>query len=74
MGLFRPKSNDARAIDIGTQGERVATEVIQKRYKELGPISWHESVVGFMFVTVVLLWFFRSPGFMKGWPSYITNL
>lgn len=74
MGLFRPKSKDARAIDIGTQGERVATEVIQKRYKELGPISWHESVVGIMFVTVVLLWFFRSPGFMKGWPSYITNL
>ncbi|XP_043668708.1 uncharacterized protein LOC122629390 [Vespula pensylvanica] len=74
MGLFRPKSKDARAIDIGSQGERVATEVIQKRYKELGPISWHESVVGIMFVIVVLLWFFRSPGFMQGWPSYITNL
>ncbi|KAI4477438.1 hypothetical protein M0802_014734 [Mischocyttarus mexicanus] len=74
MGLFRPKSKDARAIDIGSQGERVATAVIEKKYKELGPISWHESVVGIMFIIVVLLWFFRSPGFMKGWPSYITNL
>lgn len=74
MGLFRPKSKDATAIDIGSQGERVATAVIEKRYRELGSISWHESVVGAMFITIVLLWFFRSPGFMKGWPSYITDL
>jgi len=42
MGLFRPESKDARAIDIGQQGERIAAGVIEKRYKELGPISWHE--------------------------------
>lgn len=74
MGLFRPKSQDAKAIDIGKQGEKVAAAVIEKKYKELGPITWHESIVGFLFVSVVLLWFFRSPGFMRGWPSYITKL
>ncbi|EZA59528.1 hypothetical protein DMN91_011334 [Ooceraea biroi] len=74
MGLFRPKSKDARAIDIGQQGERVAAAVIEKRYKELGPISWHESSVGVLFILVVILWFFRSPGFMQGWPTYITDL
>lgn len=74
MGLFRPESKDARAIDIGQQGERVAAAVIEKRYKELGPISWHESSVGVLFIFVVLLWFFRSPGFMPGWAAYITNL
>ncbi|XP_012224853.1 protein I'm not dead yet-like [Linepithema humile] len=74
MGLFRPKSKDARAIDIGQQGERVAAAVIEKKYKELGPISWHEFSVGVLFILVVLLWFFRSPGFMNGWAFYITNL
>lgn len=74
MGMFRPESKDARAIDIGAQGETVAAAVIQKKYKELGPITWHESSVGVLFVTVVLLWFFRSPGFARGWPTYITNL
>ncbi|XP_020277869.1 protein I'm not dead yet-like isoform X2 [Pseudomyrmex gracilis] len=74
MGLFRPESKDARAIDIGQQGEQVAASVIQKRYKELGPISWHESSVGILFIIVVLLWFFRNPGFMPGWAAYVTNL
>lgn len=74
MGLFRPESEDARAIDIGQQGERVAAAVIEKRYKELGTITWHESSVGVLFIIVVILWFFRSPGFMEGWPTYITNL
>lgn len=74
MGLFRPSSKDAQAINIGTQGEKVAASVIAKKYKELGPITWYESIVGFLFVTVVLLWFFRKPGFIEGWPSYITDL
>ena len=74
MGMFRPRSKDARAIDIGAQGERVAAAVIEKKYKELGPITWHESSVSVLFVTAVLLWFFRSPGFTRGWPTYITDL
>ena len=74
MGMFRPDSKDARAINIGLQGEKVAATVVQKKYKELGPITWHESAVGILFFTVVLLWFFRNPGFTEGWPSYLTNL
>ncbi|XP_032676444.1 protein I'm not dead yet [Odontomachus brunneus] len=74
MGLFRPQSKDARAIDIGKQGERVTAAVIEKKYKELGLITWHESAVGILFIIVVILWFFRSPGFMDGWPTYITKL
>ncbi|KAF3421901.1 hypothetical protein E2986_03364 [Frieseomelitta varia] len=74
MGMFRPDSKDARAINIGLQGEKVAATVVEKKYKELGPITWHESVVGILFFTVVLLWFFRNPGFTEGWPSYLTNL
>lgn len=74
MGLFRPNSKDARDIDIGKQGEQVAAKVIEERYKELGPITWHESCVGILFIIVVLLWFFRKPEFIPGWPTYVTNL
>lgn len=74
MGMFRPASKDAQAVDIGAQGEKVAAAVIEKKYKELGPITWHESCVGFLFLAVVLLWFLRSPGFVRGWPTYITDL
>ncbi|XP_012270744.1 protein I'm not dead yet [Orussus abietinus] len=73
MGLFRPNSNDARAIDIGEQGERIATEMIKKKYKELGPMTWYETNVAVLFIIVVFLWFFRQPGFTRGWPEYITN-
>lgn len=73
MGMFRPRSKDAQAVDIGEQGEKVAAAVIEKKYKELGPITWHESIVGTLFVSVVLLWFLRSPGFVPGWPTYITD-
>ncbi|CAL7942757.1 unnamed protein product [Xylocopa violacea] len=73
MGMFRPGSEDARAIDIGAQGEKVAATVIERKYRELGPITWHQSCVGVLFATVVLLWFFRSPGFVPGWPTYITH-
>ncbi|XP_011495212.1 PREDICTED: protein I'm not dead yet-like [Ceratosolen solmsi marchali] len=74
MGLFRSNSNDAKAIDIGDEGEKIATAVIENKYKELGPITWHESSIGFLFISIVLLWFFRKPDFIPGWPSYITDL
>lgn len=74
MGLFRKNSKDAKAIDIGEEGERIATRVIENKYKELGPITWHESSMAFLFISVVLLWFFRKPDFIPGWPTLITDL
>lgn len=58
----------------GKENRMIVRQVILEKYKELGSVSWHELWVGILFVCVVLLWFFRSPGFMSGWPTIFTKL
>lgn len=43
--------------------------VIKERYDSLGPASFHELSVLFLFCVLVLLWFFRKPGFLPGWAE-----
>jgi len=53
--------------------------LINKSWDELGKIRQEEIVVLISFTILVLLWFFRDPGFIPGWiqifpePSYITD-
>lgn len=62
MGMFRPQSEEAKLYTLGKEGEKVVRNVITKRYSELGPISHREIQVGLLFITSILLNFFRDPG------------
>ncbi|KAK4877998.1 hypothetical protein RN001_010504 [Aquatica leii] len=73
MGLFRPKSKDAQSIRVGKQGEYVAQKLIRQKMQEMGPMTFHEISVAILFGIAVLLWFFRQPQFIPGWPTLITN-
>ncbi|XP_015836203.1 protein I'm not dead yet isoform X1 [Tribolium castaneum] len=73
MGLFRPNSQDAKKIRVGSQGAAVARKLIRTKINEMGPMSFHEGAVAALFCLSVLLWFFRKPQFIVGWAELITQ-
>lgn len=51
-----------------------AKKVINKKYDELGPITFHEFAVLVMLASLVLLWMFRDPHFARGWSTFFGDL
>lgn len=45
--------------------------LIRHHWDRLGPVSFHEGAVLFLFVSLVALWFFREPEFMTGWADLL---
>ena len=45
--------------------------LIRRKYKDLGPMTFHEGAVLFLFIGCVLLWFFRDPQFITGWSELL---
>ncbi|XP_055937657.1 Na(+)/citrate cotransporter-like isoform X3 [Argiope bruennichi] len=45
-------------------------QVIDKKYEELGPMTFQEKGVSVLFFLLVMLWIFRNPHFITGWGSY----
>ncbi|XP_075710370.1 Na(+)/citrate cotransporter [Rhinoderma darwinii] len=56
-----------------SEKERAAYNVIREEYRKLGPISFAESNVLLLFTLLVILWFTRDPGFVKGWATVLFN-
>ncbi|NWT69880.1 S13A5 protein, partial [Prunella himalayana] len=52
-----------------TDKEKAAYNMLKAEMKKLGPMSYAELNVLLLFVLLVLLWFTRNPGFVKGWSS-----
>ena len=62
-------SEDIRALELQKK-EQVAKLIRDKRL-QLGRMSYNEIMIGLVFCVLVVLWFFRSPGFMDGWGDKI---
>ncbi|XP_063151231.1 solute carrier family 13 member 2 isoform X2 [Candoia aspera] len=46
-----------------------AYSIIRSEYQALGRMKFSEAAVLVLFITLVVLWFMREPGFMPGWAS-----
>lgn len=49
--------------------QQAAFRVIQMEHRRLGPMTFAEMAVTFLFIFLVLLWFTREPGFFLGWGN-----
>ncbi|XP_053312670.1 Na(+)/citrate cotransporter [Spea bombifrons] len=58
---------------IKSEKEQAAYNVIREEHRKLGPISYAESSVLLLFTLLVVLWFTRDPGFVKGWATVLFN-
>ncbi|XP_062392512.1 Na(+)/citrate cotransporter-like [Sardina pilchardus] len=56
-----------------TEKEVAAYNVIREEHKKLGPMSFGEVSVLFLFLLLVVLWFTREPGFIDGWATHLFN-
>ena len=70
--IFREHSPYRKLYKSKSTKEKTAKvrEIIHTRFKEQGPLTFHQIGVLVIFVGVVILWFFRKPEFMPGWADY----
>ncbi|XP_059911892.1 solute carrier family 13 member 2 [Gadus macrocephalus] len=67
--------NFKKSFGCGMSSERdkEAYGVMRAEYKKLGRMAFAEGAVLAVFITLVVLWFTREPGFMDGWATVLFN-
>jgi sodium-dependent dicarboxylate transporter 2/3/5 len=65
--------NCCRKNSVDDESHNVANAVFRREYNNLGPMSFAEGSVMFMFGTTVLLWITRKPYVFPGWSSLLDN-
>lgn len=53
--------------------EKEVKKMIRRKFRDLGPMTFHEGAVLLLFIVCVMLWFFRDPGFVPGWAHFIED-
>ncbi|KAJ3589880.1 hypothetical protein NHX12_010721 [Muraenolepis orangiensis] len=71
MGLNIKKSF---GCGMSSERDKEAYAVMRREYQKLGRMGFAEGAVLAVFITLVLLWFTREPGFMKGWATVLFNM
>ena len=71
-GSLISRVSSCRRTDKQGKSESGVSQMLREKYRELGPITFHEVSTLVLFTLLVLIWFFRAPGFMAGWASLET--
>jgi sodium-dependent dicarboxylate transporter 2/3/5 len=48
-------------------------KLLRKQHEDLGSMTFHQYTIASLFGLLILLWFFRDPGFMPGWINLFPN-
>uniref|UniRef100_T1K3L9 Citrate transporter-like domain-containing protein n=1 Tax=Tetranychus urticae TaxID=32264 RepID=T1K3L9_TETUR len=59
--------------DENKERDKVIRSMIQKKNELMGDVTFHEWSVLILFVSMILLWFFRNPSFTRGWSPLLIN-
>ena len=59
---------------MSSERDKEAYGVMRAEYKKLGRMAFAEGAVLAVFITLVVLWFTREPGFMDGWATVLFNM
>ena len=54
-----------------SQSEAGVSAMLREKYRELGPVTFHEGCTLGLFSLLVVIWFLRAPGFMVGWAEAV---
>lgn len=71
--MFRPNSKEGSFVKLANERREAAYAVMKEKYKNLGPMTWHESWVLFLFLICTALWLLQSPNFIKGWGDAMSE-
>ncbi|OQV19170.1 Solute carrier family 13 member 2 [Hypsibius exemplaris] len=59
----------SRVSEHDPEIDRNMKQMFRRKFSELGPVRFAEMSALALFLTLVVLWFFRAPGFMAGWDT-----
>ncbi|ETE61598.1 Solute carrier family 13 member 2, partial [Ophiophagus hannah] len=69
LGLNFKKNFGCGTSEAEKRKSEQAYSIIKSEYRALGRIKFSEGAVLILFITLVVLWFTREPGFMPGWAN-----
>lgn len=69
--MFRPNSKESEFVRQANENKDTAYTAMVKRYRDLGPMTWHEKWTGALFLVCVTLWLCQSPNIFYGWADVL---
>nr|CAH0112211.1 unnamed protein product [Daphnia galeata] len=67
--LFMDNFKSSQGEESGMRSKTEIKSSIRNQYRELGPITFYEKSIMFLFGLLIVLWVFKDPQFMPGWED-----
>lgn len=69
MKIKRNEINRSSKHEKEMKDPLLVKKLLKQQYEDLGPMTFHQAIIAILFALLILLWFFRDPGFIPGWIS-----